>query len=115
MAEVLNKRAKLKDRRLIKRFAMKLPILIKGIDIQRIPFEEATTTLDISSKGAYFMLKREINEESKLQAIVSLTRSIRSQALIKKCAVLRVENINYDHGSKKGIALQFNSKAEELS
>ena len=101
----------MKDHRSIRRFNIELPMWIKGVDIQGIPFEEATTSFNISSKGAYFMLKREIGEEGELQlqATVSLPRRIRGQLYIKKGTVLRVENC--DHGEKKGIAFQFNRKS----
>ncbi len=97
----------MKEHRVLKRYDLELPMLIKGVDAKDNLFEEATKSINISSGGAYFLIINRVKKENRLQAIISLPRKIRNQVDMEG-TVVRVENGSNGSNQKKGIALCFN-------
>jgi|TARA_Y100000294_G_scaffold165389_1_gene172884 hypothetical protein len=94
--------------RALERFDLELPMLIKGVDVKGKSFEEFTKSLNISSGGAYFLLKSRTKKAVDLHATISLPRKIRNQMSVDG-TIVRIEHLNNGESEKQGIALQFNS------
>tara|TARA_B100000315_G_C14428783_1_gene519148 strand:- start:259 stop:573 length:315 start_codon:yes stop_codon:yes gene_type:complete len=98
----------MKHGRTVERFDLELPMLIKGVDVKGKSFEEFTKSLNISSGGAYFLIRSQARRADSLHTTISLPRKIRNQVSLDG-TIVRVEHLNNNESEKQGIALQFNS------
>tara|TARA_B100000315_G_scaffold243265_1_gene266467 strand:- start:312 stop:611 length:300 start_codon:yes stop_codon:yes gene_type:complete len=94
--------------RAVERFDLELPMLIKGVDVKGKSFEEFTKSLNISSGGAYFLIRSQTRKADSLNTTISLPRKIRNQISVDG-TIVRIEHLNNGESQKQGIALQFNS------
>jgi len=78
------------ERRKRQRVAVNVPVKVKGTDAQGNSFEERTESLDISSNGVAFFLKRRVRVTSFLE--VSLSRPKSSYVFEQRAQVIRVED-----------------------
>lgn len=78
------------DRRKRTRSEMKVPIKVKGSDVQGNLFEEQTESLDISSNGVAFLLRQRVRITASLELTVSRPNS--PDVFEQKAKVIRVED-----------------------
>ncbi len=112
------------ENRSIKRFDLRLPMLIKGKTHKGDPIRETSKSINISSQGAYFLMKNPVEEEADLHVTLTLPFNVRKFSLTclrnnKKFAknkvslkgkVIRIAESLQDSDEKMGIALSFYSK-----
>jgi hypothetical protein len=85
------------DRRRKKRVDVSIPIRVKGLDSEGIRFEELTKSINVSSDGAYFVLKYRLKMGSLLELSLPLPRHLQKSVSPKAVyqtigVVIRVEN-----------------------
>jgi hypothetical protein len=85
------------DRRRKKRVDVGIPIRVKGVDSEGIRFEELTKSINVSSDGAYFVLKYRLKMGSLLELSLPLPRHLQKSVAPKAVyqtigVVIRVEN-----------------------
>jgi hypothetical protein len=95
------------ERRKRKRLQVKVPIRVKGYDAEGNRFEEQTETLNISSSGVAFFLKRRIRASSSLD--LTLSQPNNPENCNTKGRVVRVEDCTAGHVFR--IAVKFDPKS----
>jgi hypothetical protein len=91
------------ERRKRTRSELKVPIKVKGSDVQGNPFEEQTESLDISANGVAFFLKQRVRVTSSLELTVSQPNS--PDVVERRAKVIRVEDSSGQRGYK--VAVKF--------
>jgi hypothetical protein len=92
------------ERRKRKRLQAKVPIKVKGSDADGNRFEEQTETLNISSSGVAFFLRRRIRVSSLLDLTLSQPNS--PESFNTKGRVVRVEDCGAGHACKLGVKFE---------
>jgi PilZ domain len=98
------------DRRRKKRVDVGIPIRVKGLDSEGTRFEELTKSINVSSDGAYFVLKYHIKIGSLLELSLPLPRQLQKSVAPKAVyqtigVVTRVESTERPQAYK--IAVRF--------
>jgi hypothetical protein len=92
------------ERRKQKRLQVKVPIKVKGSDADGNRFEDQTETLNISSSGVAFFLKRRVRVSSLL--VLSLSHPDNPGTFNTKGRVVRVEDCAAGHVCKIGVKFE---------
>lgn len=98
------------DKRKLRRVRIALPIRVRGVNTDGIPFEEITRSVDVSPNGALFLLKRDLKKGMRLHLSLPLPRSMQNTAASKPvfetdAIVVRIEP-SADSGTFR-VAVQF--------
>lgn len=96
------------DVRAIERFDLEFPMMVKGVDVKGKLFEEFTNSLNISSKGAYFLVRSEVKLREQLSASITLPRK-KMNLIDVDGLVVRVNHLNHGKDKKQGVAIEFDS------
>jgi hypothetical protein len=96
------------DRRRKKRVDVGIPIRVKGVDSEGIRFEELTKSINVSSDGAFFILKYHLKMGSLLKLSLPLPRHLQKSVAPKAVyqtlgVVIRVENAEGPQAYKVGV------------
>lgn len=73
----------------LKRLQLKLPVIVRGVDIEGKRFRENTTTEDLSHSGANFHMKRLVPMGASLSMVIAPgTSDLKVKASVVRCAEL---------------------------
>ncbi len=98
----------MEERRSIERFSLELPMHVEGESVAGGPFEEETGSINISSRGAYFLTKNRIEEGTRLDVTLSLAfKNKVNNKVLMSGTVIRVEKVHGTDGPGRGVALLF--------
>ena len=83
------------EKRFDRRLKINLPALVKGADNKGKNFSERATISDISSRGAYLLIKKRLRKDNRLQMVIDPDCS----CLEISCRVARLEDANGGSGA----------------
>ena len=94
------------ERRGARRYDLSLPIMVR-VPAQGFAETQSGKTRDISTRGLYFVIDRDVNAGSALDIMLTLPREMTNgdEVLVKASGkVVRVEQRNEDGSARQGVA-----------
>ena len=90
------------ERRLTHRFRIKLPLVVRWTTGSAVG-EAATESQDVSSRGVYFMLPKEVKQGSPVEILLTLPHEITLAGPVRVRCLGRVQRSHVDDTGRVGV------------
>lgn len=92
-----------KERRLSRRFQMKLPLTVRWTNESAIG-EVITESKEVSSRGIYFLLPKEVKSGSPVEIVMTLPHEVTMAGPVRVRCLGRILRTSVESGSSFGVA-----------
>ena len=93
------------ERRNAQRFQIRLPIIVRWTSGSAVG-EASTESRDVSSRGVYFFMPKEITNGSPVEIVMTLPNEITHVGAVKVRGLGRVQRAEYGDPKRVGVAVQ---------
>jgi hypothetical protein len=92
-----------KERRACRRFQMKLPLTVRWTNDAAVG-EAVTESREVSSRGLYFFLPKELKNGSPVEIVMTLPHEVTLAGPVRVRCLGRVLRVNAEPGNDTGVA-----------